>query len=230
MDTAEPAVEQQLPAKTSGLAIASLVLGICSFCTVGITGIIGLILGIVSLGNIKRDPARIKGNGLAIAGIVVSCVSFMFVIIELVTIPGMSRNKAKRIVSMANLRQLSLAAILYTEDNDGLFPPPENWPDVLRPYYRDDKLLISPFDPQSGRVYAMNANLDNRKRPEIRRKAQVVLFFECRAGSPPGGGAELLPEPPRAGRGYTVSFLDGHADLVRRERVDELIWELNSRP
>jgi hypothetical protein len=234
MDTTESTPQQSLPAKTSGKAVASLVLGICSFCTLGITGIIGLILGIVALGNIKRNPAGIKGGGLAIAGIVVSCVSFMFVLIQLaiLLLPVLERAPfaEKQIASLNNLKNLSLALILYTDDYEGKFPPSENWPEVLKPYYQNDKILISPFNPEAGRGYAMNANLDGRKRPEIQQKEQVVLFFECKPGSPPGGGPELLPEPPRAGRGYCFAFLDGHADWVRQERLDELIWEPLLRP
>lgn len=233
MDTTEPAAGQQLPAAMSGKAIASLVLGICSFCTFGITGIIGLILGIVAMGNIKRNPARLKGNGLAIAGIVVSCVSFMFVLIQsaILLLPVLERAPfaEKQMASLNNLKELSVAVMMYADDNDGNLPPSENWPEALRPFYQNDKILISPLNPEAGRGYAMNASLANHKMDEIRQHGQVVLFFECKPDSPPGGGLELLPEKPRTWMGYAVSFLDGHADCIRQERANELIWEPNSR-
>lgn len=57
---------------TNGLATASLVLGILGlFC--GITAIVGLILGIVALGQIRKG--RGTGRGLAIGGIVTSAVA-----------------------------------------------------------------------------------------------------------------------------------------------------------
>ncbi|MHC4311839.1 MAG: DUF4190 domain-containing protein [Planctomycetota bacterium] len=231
----ESAIEPHLPAATSGKAVASLILGICSFCTFGITGIIGLILGIVALVNINRNPARIKGSGLAIAGMIVSCVSFMFVILQLpVIMPAIFRAKtqAKMLVSSTNLRQLSQAAILYSDDNDGKLPPSASWPEAMRSYYKDKKLLLSPFDPEAGRAYAMNAGLDGRKSSEIQQPARTVLFFECRFGSPPGGGRELLPEPPKAETraGYQMAFLDGHVERIRPEKLEELIWEPHLRP
>src|SRR3989442_6088652 len=54
--------------KTSGMAIASLVLAILTLPTCGIGGIVGLILGIVSLVKISNSQGRLSGKGLAIAG------------------------------------------------------------------------------------------------------------------------------------------------------------------
>ena len=60
--------------KTSGLAVASLVLGIAALVTLNLTAVPGLILGIFALDKIKKNPEALKGRGLAIAGIVVSSV------------------------------------------------------------------------------------------------------------------------------------------------------------
>ncbi|WP_175411888.1 DUF4190 domain-containing protein [Streptomyces sp. TRM64462] len=62
----------QPPARTSGLAVASLVTGIV--CCVPP---LGLILGAVALGRIKRE--RQRGKGLAVAGMVLSAVSTVLV-------------------------------------------------------------------------------------------------------------------------------------------------------
>jgi len=50
--------------RRAGLAIASLVLGIVGFCTVGIAGIVGVILGIVALVKASSGPFRIKLRAL----------------------------------------------------------------------------------------------------------------------------------------------------------------------
>src|SRR5947209_1849417 len=42
-------------ATTSGMAIASLVLGILGFFSCGITGLVGLILGVLSLSSIRKS-------------------------------------------------------------------------------------------------------------------------------------------------------------------------------
>src|SRR5207253_9039024 len=61
---------RQLPAGTSGKAVASLILGILSFCLPVILGIPAIILAILGLRDINRSQGRLKGQGLAIAGIV----------------------------------------------------------------------------------------------------------------------------------------------------------------
>ena len=53
--------------RTSGKAIGSLVCGISWFC--GLGSIAALFLGYLALREIRRDPARILGKGMAIAGI-----------------------------------------------------------------------------------------------------------------------------------------------------------------
>jgi len=70
--------------KTSRLAVYSLVLGIASFITLTLTAVPGLILGIVALGKIKKNPETLKGRGLAIAGIVVSSI-FCAILLTFIT-------------------------------------------------------------------------------------------------------------------------------------------------
>ena len=66
------------PAQTSGLAIASLVLGVASFlmsCLGIATGIVGFFLGLSALRETQpRGPKR--GRGLAIAGMICSAIAF----------------------------------------------------------------------------------------------------------------------------------------------------------
>lgn len=68
----------------SGLAIASMVLGIISivcslsmlFAFLGfILGIVGLVLGIVGRSKIKMSQGQIGGDGMALAGIICSSIS-----------------------------------------------------------------------------------------------------------------------------------------------------------
>ncbi|MFO8058140.1 MAG: DUF4190 domain-containing protein, partial [bacterium] len=59
--------------RTSGLAIASLVLGILAICY-GFTGIVGFILGLVAISQINNSEGQLGGKGLAIAGTITSGV------------------------------------------------------------------------------------------------------------------------------------------------------------
>jgi Domain of unknown function (DUF4190) len=67
--------------RTNGLAIASLVLGLC-FC-VGFTGILAVVFGNVARNKIDASNGTEKGRGLAIAGIVLGWVG-----IALLAIPA----------------------------------------------------------------------------------------------------------------------------------------------
>ena len=67
--------QQSLSATSLILGIASVTLGLC--CYFGIlTAPIALVLGIVSLVQIKNDPKKYGGKGMAIGGIVTSGLYF----------------------------------------------------------------------------------------------------------------------------------------------------------
>jgi hypothetical protein len=66
--------------KTSGMAIASLVLGI-----LGIS-LFAIIFGIVALNQIKKSNGFITGKGMAIAGIILGTISIIVTIIIIVVV------------------------------------------------------------------------------------------------------------------------------------------------
>lgn len=70
--------------KTSGKAITALVLGIVSLCIpyIGlVTGIIAIIFGVLAMKEVDRDPHRVKGKGMAIAGLVLGAVALLLYLI-----------------------------------------------------------------------------------------------------------------------------------------------------
>jgi hypothetical protein len=213
--------------KTSGKAVASLVLGICGILTCGLSAIVGLVLGITSLSAIRKSQGWLKGTGLAIAGIAVSgmiLLTMLIMIAMILPLIGVGRSPFKWAKSIRNIRMICLATNLYCDDNEGSFPPAENWPDALNPYIGNEKILVSPFAPEAGRAWAMNKNLDGRKIQDIKQPDRTVLIFESRFNSPPAGDSELLPENPRVKIGYIIGFVDGHTDLVRPDELEDLIW------
>lgn len=68
--------------KTSGLAVASLVLGILGFCT-GVTGIAAVICGHMALSRIKKAAGTLTGSGLAIGGLATGYITGIFGVILL---------------------------------------------------------------------------------------------------------------------------------------------------
>jgi len=69
-------------ARTSGLAIASMVCGICSLVLVWVPGLgfllgmLAVILGVVAMSQTGRDPS-LGGRGMAIAGLVCGIVGMV---------------------------------------------------------------------------------------------------------------------------------------------------------
>lgn len=108
----EPYLE---PTKTSGKAIASLLLSLISVFTCGITGIIALILGFMGLSDINNSQGRITGSAFAMSGIVLTFIGFaamILVVPVLLLLPavGSAREAARRNGCLSNTRQLTLAA------------------------------------------------------------------------------------------------------------------------
>ena len=108
--------------KATGLAVASLALGIVSFFTFGLLGvgaITGLVMGIVAMRRIRRNPSLYGGEGFAVAGIVLGCISLLtfgyVVIIAAIAVPNLlaSRRAANEAMAINKLRQIASAESTY---------------------------------------------------------------------------------------------------------------------
>jgi Domain of unknown function (DUF4190)/N-terminal domain of toast_rack, DUF2154 len=67
---------------SSGFAVASLILGVAGLtCLPVIGGILALVFGLVARGQIKREPRRISGKGMAVTGIVLGTFSLTLVVL-----------------------------------------------------------------------------------------------------------------------------------------------------
>ena len=112
---------------TSGKAIASLILGLVSIVGMCFTGIPGLILGIMGLGDINRSQGRVGGKGLAIVGIVFSSLGTIWTIIVLLIglmLPAIqvTRQAAREMTSVNNVRQMVLSMHNYYASKKQNFP------------------------------------------------------------------------------------------------------------
>jgi len=117
---------------TSGMAIASLVTGICGVLCIlpCIGGLLGVIFGHVSLGQIKRSGGSMGGRGMAIGGLV---TGYLGIVLSVLVVPALflpvlskAREKARRVNCAGNLKQIGLALMMYAVDNDGTLPTTAN--------------------------------------------------------------------------------------------------------
>lgn len=121
-----PAMPGMTGARTSALAIWSLVLGILAIFTAGLTGIPAVICGHLSLGRIKRSAGTQTGGGLAIAGLITGY--FGFLIIGVAFFAGLTaplvirqRKKANQAEAVNNARSFGLALYEFKTEY-GRFP------------------------------------------------------------------------------------------------------------
>ena len=194
-----------LQKKASGFATASLILGILGFCTT-ITSIPGLILGIVGLQRIKRSGGMLTGQGVAIAGIVVSAVVLVLLPIQAaMLLPALSRarEQARRAVCMSNLKQVGLGCHMWALDHDDQFPPSlkDPHPDYVSlnvfvcPSTEDEVTGAEEIDEKGSYIYVSGLNADS--------PADAVLLYDRKEN--------------HNGEGRNVLFVDGHVEWMSEE-------------
>lgn len=106
------------PPRTSRMAVASLVLGIASFLLWLLTGLPAVILGTIALVQIRNSRGQLKGEGMAIAGIVTAGISAFLIIplmLAAMLLPAVhaAREAAQRNMSMNNMKQIVIGLNNY---------------------------------------------------------------------------------------------------------------------
>lgn len=189
---------------TSTLAVWSLVLGVLSFCGACITGVPAIILGILALAKMNKPPAALKGQGLAIAGLVTGAVGTLFgtAILAGLLLPAIAqtRAKAREVVCLNNVKQIMLASHQYADANNGTLPQSF---DQLKLYLGSGAsqtlpkaLICRAAEGQTGPCYEIVA--PGRKLAEVAEPGKTVFVRETRAR--------------HRGR-RAVGYMDGHVEM-----------------
>ncbi|MCX8107171.1 MAG: DUF1559 domain-containing protein [Verrucomicrobiae bacterium] len=177
-------------------------------------------------------------------------------------LPAISRAKetGKRIACCNNMRQLGLAAAMYADENNGLYPErttAPRWPERLRPFYQDVRLLRCPSDgpraPQTGNVgtngfpadasprsYIINGWNDTFKEEleaELRRTIPNNELMELIAGRAMRQAAihepsetVLFGEKDNPSQHYYMDFLEGIGnDITEVDQSKHSVSAKNSR-
>ena len=104
--------------QTDGGAIVSMVLGIASFalCLSFITGIPAIILGHISWSKIRRSAGRLKGEGMALTGLILGYLSLPFIlIVAAIAIPNLLRARisANESAAMSTVHTINTLQVTY---------------------------------------------------------------------------------------------------------------------
>ena len=116
------------PKKTSGMAVASLILGILSLLGAAlliVPTVLAIVLGHMSFNRIKKDPT-LKGKGLAMAGFIMGYVSIPFTVVLVGLLAAMAipafqkvREASLQKTMQNDARQIAAAAQQVMLENGG---------------------------------------------------------------------------------------------------------------
>ncbi|HWB60892.1 MAG TPA: DUF4190 domain-containing protein [Chthoniobacteraceae bacterium] len=164
------------PQSTSGLAIASMILGLLGFFLSFLAGIPAIICGHVALSKIKRAGGALGGKGMAITGLVTGYgfSTFYIAILAGIALPVFAavREKGLEVKSITNVRQIVVACKLYAVDNGGKFP--DNVDQLYPTYLKDQNLLIDPMDPTGATRYEYFGGKDTDPPEQVLLQSKIV--------------------------------------------------------
>lgn len=189
----------------SMLALWSMILGIVFFFF-GPLALIPLIMGIIGIITTSSEKPK-KGMGFAIAGTVLGAFGTLASCLLLgILLPalGQARMKAQELVSATNVRSQLQAAVIYAADNDDLFPPVNQWPDVAIDLgLLEPEQLISPREDGDGISYIYLGGWNSFD-------AQEIVIYE---------------DPKHFEDFVIVGFADAHVDLIPHAEFNAMLQE-----
>ena len=103
---------------------------------------------------------------LIVLGVVMGLVALLAIPMAML-LPALSqaKGKARSIMCMSNMKQLALALVLYADDNNGKFPPSNEWCDKINPYVGSPKIFQCPAQENQRCGYAFNRNFSQKTQP-----------------------------------------------------------------
>ena len=192
--------------KSSAAAIWGMVLGILSIvaCLSILSGIPAITLGVVGLKKIGNAPDKLKGKGMAIAGISAGAIGTLSApVIVVIMLPAMMQAKDRTIQSLmiTEMRTISTACQIYAIDNNSQFPTDLS---KLFPFYLADAGQLTWTDPKTGDelpyIYVAGANPDSPETqpilisPSDFRGERVIIYNNGSLERAPAEAAKVLLE------------------------------------
>ncbi len=202
----EPVAHRSHP--TSGLAVASMILGILSvtFVVPAVSGIAGAICGHLARARIRRSGETIAGDGMAVAGLITSYIGLFIILLALVfafaiigagmalPIFGGTQMRAKQTKALGQVRDMATACHLYASDHQGRFP--KTLEELVPKYLPDRQVFVCPLSGPGvaqGYVYFGGMDTDPGEKILIMSKYQdpegkrvlVSVNYSARFEKPP---------------------------------------------
>ena len=199
----------------TGLAVATLVVGIAGLVVCPLVGFIAIVTGIIALTRASNEPHRYGGRGMAIAGLVCGSANVLLIPLYLcmgsamvsILVPSLSRARelSKRLVCASNMKAIGTAWKTYASDHPGEGIPSLDW--------LIDKGSIAPNQiicPSSGLTESNYVIVRYEPGGSDRTTdSKVVVMYE--------------PKTNHGGEGGNFLFADGHVSFVRVPEYDQLV-------
>ncbi len=194
-----PQPHPAMPPKASGLAIASLVLGIISVLGSCITGIPAIICGHLALSKIKKSAGQIGGFGLALTGLILGYIFTAFAIIYAgLAVPTAMKalHKAEQVTLINNGKALKSSLDLYAASNAGSYPASmtDLIPSAIGSRSELDELLAikggGEFSYVSGLTQSSPGNLIVFYSPPLKPDTRIVIRVDSTAQTLDNAAAE----------------------------------------
>ena len=145
-----PAFGQQDTRVTPGSATASLVLGILSFfCGSILTAIPAVICGHMARAAIAREPQRLKGEGIALGGLITGYINIALAVLVIpmmfaIAVPSFlkARDRSIGVAATNNARAIAIGCAEYATAHGGKYPATLD--ELVPQYVADAKTLTVP--------------------------------------------------------------------------------------
>lgn len=197
----------------TGMAVTSLVSGVLSLtiCPV-VAALVGVITGIVALVRANREPQKYGGNGMAVAGIVMSSLGLVVIPLMIsILLPSLSRARelSKRTVCAANMRGIGQALYIYAMDEpDGAFP--DDITKVLNSGYTTRQQFQCPSSMTPGQ--------------------QCYYYVPGQTTNSDPSGVLLFEDPQiHGGEGGNVLYQDGHVQFIKFPQYQTIVDEYSDK-
>jgi hypothetical protein len=229
---------QSIPSRGSGMALASVILGVLGLLTCGVTTILGLICGVIAIAQTGPNSDRRGGRTTAIIGTVLSGVLFLMIPIQaaiFIPVVAKARDRAQLDTCMQKVKVLEQAVQVYQVDHNGRLPSAVSWHSSVAPAIPGNS--SDPFTcpkENDGKVpYKMNIAASNRTLSTLNSPSRFVVLFEGRPIAPGAGrsfGSHFGgPRDVRANHvGETLAtygFADGSVQSLSPARVPIMAWQ-----